>query len=77
MLKNKFNKWFYNGVNVKDWLVDFGYYIGYKICEDYYSKVKDKDKVLIYIIRMKNYKCFLKKSGYVEKWIIFLKFQLI
>jgi len=68
MLKNKLNKWLYNGANAKDRPADLGYYIGYKICEDYYNRAEDKDKALIDIIRMKNYKRFLKESGYAEKW---------
>lgn len=68
MLKNKLNKWLYNGANAKERPADLGYYMGYKICEYYYNQAEDKDKALIDIIRMKNYKHFLKKSGYAEKW---------
>ncbi|MBX2876685.1 MAG: hypothetical protein KTR30_31505 [Saprospiraceae bacterium] len=68
MLRNKLNKWLYNGANAKDRPADLGYYIGYKICEKYYEKAEDKDQALIDIIRMKNYKRFLKRSGYAEKW---------
>lgn len=68
MLKNKLNKWLYNGANAKGRPADLGYYIGYKICEKYYEEAEDKDKALIDIIRMKHYKRFLKKSGYAKKW---------
>ncbi|NRB53999.1 MAG: hypothetical protein HRU41_40500 [Saprospiraceae bacterium] len=68
MLKNKLNKWLYNGASAKGRPADLGYYIGYKICEKYYEGAKDKDKALIDIIRLKHYKRFLKKSGYAEKW---------
>ncbi len=68
MLKNKLNKWLYNGANAKGRPADLGYYIGYKICQRYYEAAEDKDRALIDIIRMKHYKRFLKKSGYATQW---------
>lgn len=68
MLKNKLSNWLYSGAQSKDRPADLGYYIGYKICQSYYEKAVDKQQALIDIIRMKNYKRFLKKSGYAEKW---------
>lgn len=67
MLGNDISQWLYNGNNTDGRPADLGYYIGYKICEHYYENADDKTKALQEIISIKNYKRFLKKSGYNPK----------
>ena len=63
------NNWLYQGPNTKNGEpADLGYFVGYKICESYYNKAKDKQKALKEILVTKNYKRLYKKSGYGEKF---------
>jgi uncharacterized protein YjaZ len=64
----KFDKWLYNGGKIKDRPADLGYFVGYKICEAYYKKAKDKRQTLVDILNIKDTKEFLKKSGYGENF---------
>jgi hypothetical protein len=45
-----------------------GYIIGARIVETYYSNAKDKKKAVEEILSITDYKGFLEKSGYVEKF---------
>lgn len=59
------SNWLYQGTRTKDGEPsDLGYFVGYRICESYYNKAKDKQKALEDIVVIKNYKKFYKKSGY-------------
>jgi hypothetical protein len=64
---NNYQHWLYNS-NVKDIPKDMGYYIGYKICEAYYKKAKDKKQAIKDIIEVTDYNLFLKKSGYAANF---------
>ncbi len=59
-----YDNWLYNGENSKDMPADMGYYVGYKICEAYYNKQSNKERALRSVVRMKNPRKFLRKSGY-------------
>ena len=62
---NRARNWVYQGDNAKKGQpADLGYFVGYKICEAYYNKAKDKQKALKEILEMRKYKQFYKKSGY-------------
>jgi len=63
----KFDKWLYNS-NIKDRPSDLGYFMGYKICEAYYQKAKDKNQAVVDILNIKDEKELLKKSGYLKKF---------
>lgn len=63
-----FNKWLYNGFNIKDRPADLGYYIGYKIVESYYNQMKDKKQAIKDILEIKDFALFLKDSGYESKF---------
>jgi hypothetical protein len=68
-----------NGTNTDDWLYgttkkddrpnDLGYWMGYKISEAYYNKVKDKKAAINQILNVKDYSQFLKASGYMDEYL--------
>lgn len=63
------NNWLYQGTNTKNGEpADLGYFVGYKICESYYNKAKNKQKALKDILVIKNYKKLYKKSGYGDQF---------
>ena len=62
------SKWLYNGVTLKDRPADLGYYMGYKIVESYYNRMKDKRQAIKDILEFKNAAQFLKDSGYEAKF---------
>ncbi|TGD79346.1 DUF2268 domain-containing putative Zn-dependent protease [Hymenobacter wooponensis] len=66
------------GSNTKNWLAnsaqetpekpcDLGYYVGYKICQAYYSKATNKQQAVRDMLTTKDFIEFLQKSGYEEK----------
>jgi uncharacterized protein YjaZ len=68
-----------DSTNYADWLYgvsgkddrphDLGYWIGYKITEQYFKNAGDKKKAIEEILDIKDYKEFLKKSGYLKKYM--------
>jgi hypothetical protein len=61
-------KWLYNGSTAKDRPADLGYYVGYKICESYYRRAKDKRQAIKEILTIKDFDKFLQDSRYAEKF---------
>lgn len=60
--------WLYNGDTAKNRPADLGYYIGYKICQAYYSNAPDKQQAVVDIIdNINDPLSFLQKSGYDKK----------
>ncbi|HYF31108.1 MAG TPA: DUF2268 domain-containing putative Zn-dependent protease [Chitinophagaceae bacterium] len=59
--------WLYNYGSVKDKPADLGYYIGYKIAQEYYKNALDKKQAIIDIIEMKDPIQFLQLSKYDQK----------
>jgi len=59
--------WLYNGFSVKDRPGDLGYYVGYKIVEEYYKNATDKKQAIVEIIEMVNPIRFLELSKYDQK----------
>ena len=57
----------YNGSKSTDRPADLGYYIGYRIAEEYYNNSKDKTKVISILLDRKNYMKIFKKSEYIKK----------
>ncbi len=67
-----------DSTNYQDWLYgvsgkddrpnDLGYWIGYKITEQYFKKIPDKKQAILEILDIKDYKAFLKKSEYLKKY---------
>lgn len=65
---NDYSRWLYNGsTSSSDRPADLGYFIGYKICESYYLKAKNKQKALAVLMRTNNPKKILRKSGFFKK----------
>ncbi len=65
-----------NGKDWSGWLysskvssrpADIGYWIGYKICEAYYSRMEDKNQAIRDILNIRDFDEFLQKSGYEGK----------
>lgn len=68
MNQTQYGEWLYNGnagtPNGRP--ADLGYYIGYKVAEQFYRQQKDKQKAIREIIRMQTGKEFLQRSGYAD-----------
>lgn len=60
-------KWFYYPAT-KERPSDLGYYIGFKITESYYKNSEDKKEAINQILNIKDFKSFLEKSKYEEKF---------
>lgn len=58
------SRWLYQGDRAKDRPADLGYYVGYKICQAYYDRSPDKKQAVKDILEIKDFKAFLKASGY-------------
>jgi uncharacterized protein YjaZ len=61
--------WLYGVSGKDDRPNDLGYWIGYKITEQYFAKAADKRKAIGEILDIKDYKAFLNKSGYLRKYM--------
>jgi len=59
--------WLYNYFTSKERPADLGYYIGYKIAQEYYKNASDKGKAITEIIEMNNPLKFLELSKYEQK----------
>jgi uncharacterized protein YjaZ len=68
MRNNDLSSWIYNLGAIKDRPADLGYFIGYKICESYYQRIRDKRKAVKNILEMKDFEKFLVMSKYDEKF---------
>jgi len=68
LCNNNLNEWLYNGSKVKNKPADLGYYIGYKMAQEYYKNSQDKPQAIIDIIEMNNPFQYLEKSGYDKKF---------
>ncbi|MEZ2334845.1 DUF2268 domain-containing putative Zn-dependent protease [Mucilaginibacter sp. RCC_168] len=63
------NDWLYGTSKKDDRPNDLGYWIGYQICAHYYAKATDKKQAIYEILNIKDYPDFLKKSGYLDKYL--------
>ena len=64
-----YKDWMYSVSGKDDRPNDLGYWIGYKITEQYFAKAADKKKAVAEILDIKNYKDFLNKSGYLQTYL--------
>jgi uncharacterized protein YjaZ len=64
-----FVDWMYGTSKKDDRPNDLGYWMGYKICEQYYNKAKDKKQAIHDILNISDYKDFLNKSGYLADYM--------
>jgi uncharacterized protein YjaZ len=67
LCNNKLNKWLYNGGASKDRPADLGYFIGYAIAKEYYTRAEIKKQAVADIIEMTNPVRFLELSHYDQK----------
>ncbi len=67
--KNKadISNWLYNGSKSINRPADLGYYIGYKIAEEYYNNATNKEKAISKLLDRKNYMKIFKNSEYIKK----------
>lgn len=63
-----FALWLYNGDSVKDRPADLGYYMGYRITEEFYRRAPDKEKALEAIFHIQDYKAFLRASHFSDQF---------
>lgn len=61
--------WLYGVSQRDDRPNDLGYWMGYKITERYFAQAADKRKAIVEILDIKNAKDFLKKSGYLQRYL--------
>ena len=61
--------WLYGVSGKDDRPNDLGYWMGYKITEQYYRKSVDKKQAIIEITDIKDYKEFLQKSGFLNNYL--------
>ena len=61
--------WMYGVTGKDDRPNDLGYWMGYKITEQYFQKAADKRKAFRDILDIKDYKEFLRRSGYLDKYL--------
>jgi hypothetical protein len=67
--KNDISKWLYNGNNSEQKPADLGYYIGYRIAEEFYNKTIDKEKAILHLLNRKRYLKIFKNSNYIKNGI--------
>ena len=63
---SEFSIWLY-GQTPRGRPQNLGYWIGYKIVESYFRRVKDKKKAISDILNIRNYEEFFLASGYAPK----------
>lgn len=66
--EQSYSNWLYQGDNSDKRPADLGYFMGYRICEEYYNAAADKKQAVKDIIEVKDFDAFLKKSGYEKKF---------
>jgi uncharacterized protein YjaZ len=70
MSNSKYHGWLYGSKGKKKGRPnDLGYWIGYKICESYFNKSNNQQDAIDEILNIKDFDKFLKKSGYLSKYI--------
>lgn len=69
MNSNQYTDWLYGVTGKDDRPNDLGYWMGYKITEQYFKKAVDKRKAIREILDIKDYRAFLKTSGYLDQYI--------
>jgi hypothetical protein len=55
-----------NGRATEEWPADLGYFIGYRIAEEYVKRASDRREAIKDLIVMKDAKEILEKSGYAK-----------
>jgi hypothetical protein len=69
MDSTNYGDWLYGVSGKDDRPNDLGYWMGYKITEQYFKKSSDKKNAVKEILDIKDFKSFLNKSGYLKRFI--------
>jgi uncharacterized protein YjaZ len=64
-----YNDWLYGTSKKDDRPNDLGYWMGYQIAAHYFAKAANKKRAIYDILNIKDYNDFLKKSGYLDKYL--------
>lgn len=62
--KTDLSRWLYNGVGSASWPGDLGYWVGYRIAQDFYARAPDKKVALRELLIMKDPQDILDRSGW-------------
>ena len=68
MNNREFGDWLFSEPKDPDQPRDLGYILGALIVESYYENAGDKKKALEEILKITDYKAFLAKSRYADKF---------
>jgi len=66
MDKKNIVNWLYNGNQSKNRPADLGYFIGYKIAQEYFNKSKNKKKAISNLLNRRKYLKMFKKSYFIN-----------
>ncbi len=69
MHKEDYTDWLYGTSGKDDRPNDLGYWMGYKITEAYFDRQADKQLAIHAILNIEEPEVFLKKAGYLEKFM--------
>jgi len=69
MHSTEYTDWLYGVSGKDDRPNDLGYWIGYKITEKYFQSMTDKMQAVKDILTITDYKSFLMKSGYLNRYM--------
>jgi hypothetical protein len=64
-----YRDWLYGVTGKDDRPNDLGYWIGYKITEQYFKKATDKRQAIRDILDIRDFTMFMKGSGYLDKYL--------
>ncbi|MCD2421501.1 DUF2268 domain-containing protein [Niabella pedocola] len=68
MYQSRYSNWIANSkTSSPDNPPDQGYWIGYQICKSYYEKARDKKRAIYDMLHIRDYRQFLKQSGWEQK----------
>ena len=65
--KQDISNWLYNGNSATQYPADLGYYIGYKIAEDYYERSHDKQKAIRRLLNNHKYMKIFSSSNFLKE----------
>jgi hypothetical protein len=59
--------WMFVKPSNPEWPVDLGYWIGYRIAKSYFERATDKQRALLDILGLTDFRGFLERSGYAGR----------
>jgi hypothetical protein len=64
--RTELSRWLYNGVGTESWPGDLGYWVGYRIAQEFYARAPDKQVAIRELLIMKDARDILARSGWSE-----------